>query len=236
MRSKKRNINVFSLSFLDCICCGFGAVLLLFILTAKRQIIISEEDASQSVRAAETLQTAIEEAEAKQKSLDKDISALDPQPDTNATSIAELAAEQTKETRERSTRRIGIIAGVIAAIVGIIVLFNVIGGGDDESVGVPFAPTPVPEGAEQEAAADEPDLLDAVPADFVPFAGDGIRQLGTDYRIDALCFATCQERPQTVEIVGVGQRQPPIAQPAGGGANPLRGAGTPHQRIIGSHD
>ncbi len=98
--AKRREAQSSALSFMDCICCGFGAVLLLFILTAKRQIIISEEDASQSVRAAETLQAAIEEAEAKQKSLDKDISALDPQPDTNATSIAELAAEQERLAKE----------------------------------------------------------------------------------------------------------------------------------------
>ncbi|MGB0257353.1 MAG: VWA domain-containing protein, partial [Coraliomargarita sp.] len=52
------------------------------------------------VKAAETLQAAIEEAEAKQKSLDKDISALDPQPDTNATSLAELAAEQERLAKE----------------------------------------------------------------------------------------------------------------------------------------
>lgn len=30
---KRRDIEVFSLSFLDCICCGFGAIILLFVLT-----------------------------------------------------------------------------------------------------------------------------------------------------------------------------------------------------------
>ena len=30
---KKRNIEAFSLSFLDCICCGFGAVVLLLVLS-----------------------------------------------------------------------------------------------------------------------------------------------------------------------------------------------------------
>ena len=30
---KRRPIEVFSLSFLDCLCCGFGAILLLFILS-----------------------------------------------------------------------------------------------------------------------------------------------------------------------------------------------------------
>ncbi len=30
---KRRDLSVFSLSFLDCICCGFGAIILLFVLT-----------------------------------------------------------------------------------------------------------------------------------------------------------------------------------------------------------
>lgn len=50
----------------------------------------------QAKQAAETLQVAIDEAESKNKALEKDISALDPRPDTNATSIAQLAAEQER--------------------------------------------------------------------------------------------------------------------------------------------
>ena len=30
---KRRNIEAFSLSFLDCICCGFGAIVLLLVLS-----------------------------------------------------------------------------------------------------------------------------------------------------------------------------------------------------------
>jgi chromosome segregation ATPase len=30
---RRRNVEVFSLSFLDCICCGFGAIILLLVLT-----------------------------------------------------------------------------------------------------------------------------------------------------------------------------------------------------------
>ncbi len=37
MKRRKREIEVFSLSFLDCICCGFGAVLLLFVLTVGKK-------------------------------------------------------------------------------------------------------------------------------------------------------------------------------------------------------
>ena len=37
MKRRKRETEVFSLSFLDCICCGFGAVLLLFVLTVGKK-------------------------------------------------------------------------------------------------------------------------------------------------------------------------------------------------------
>jgi hypothetical protein len=94
--NKRREIQSSALSFMDCICCGFGAVLLLFILTAKAQITESQEEANQSLEAADTMQAAIREAEAKQKALEKELEALDPQPDTNATSLAQLAAEQER--------------------------------------------------------------------------------------------------------------------------------------------
>ena len=96
MKTRREAAQSNILSFLDAISCGFGAVLLLFILTAKAQVTESEEEARQSRQAAETLQAAIRETEAKQKALDQEIEALDPQPDTNATSTAQLAAEQER--------------------------------------------------------------------------------------------------------------------------------------------
>jgi len=97
---KRREAQSSALSFMDCICCGFGAVLLLFILTTKKQTILSNEEANQSQEAAETLQAAIQETEAAQKALEKEIEALDPQPETNATSLAQLAAEQERLAKE----------------------------------------------------------------------------------------------------------------------------------------
>jgi len=51
MAVKRRSFEVFSLSFLDCICCGFGAMLLLFVLTVGRnadfrEIVISQIQAT----------------------------------------------------------------------------------------------------------------------------------------------------------------------------------------------
>lgn len=93
---KRREAQSSALSFMDCICCGFGAVLLLFILTAKAQITDSQEKAKQSVNAAKTLETAIHEAKARKLALEKEIEALDPQPNIKASSVAALAVEQER--------------------------------------------------------------------------------------------------------------------------------------------
>ena len=52
MARKKRNIEAFSLSFLDCICCGFGAVVLLLVLSKIYEPVIlekTEEDLQQLI-------------------------------------------------------------------------------------------------------------------------------------------------------------------------------------------
>ena len=93
---KRREAQSSALSFMDCICCGFGAVLLLFILTAKAQITDSQEKATQSVNAAKTLENAIHEAKARKLALEKEIEALDPQLNIKASSVAALAVEQER--------------------------------------------------------------------------------------------------------------------------------------------
>jgi hypothetical protein len=42
-KTRRRDIETFSLSFLDCICCGFGAIILLFVLSKFSEPIIIEE-------------------------------------------------------------------------------------------------------------------------------------------------------------------------------------------------
>jgi hypothetical protein len=43
LKGKRRGTEIFSMSFMDCICCGFGAVLLLFILTTGQRADYSED-------------------------------------------------------------------------------------------------------------------------------------------------------------------------------------------------
>jgi hypothetical protein len=44
LAKKRKDSEVFSVSFLDCICCGFGAVLLIFILTIARKTEVDKAD------------------------------------------------------------------------------------------------------------------------------------------------------------------------------------------------
>ena len=92
----RRETQSSALSFMDCICCGFGAVLLLFILTAKQQITVNSEAASQARDAERTLRGAIEAASTEQRTLDQALAALDPQADNDASRLQQLAAEQQR--------------------------------------------------------------------------------------------------------------------------------------------
>jgi hypothetical protein len=42
MKLKRRDVEVFSLSFMDCICCGFGAIILLLVLTNVNHPVVIE--------------------------------------------------------------------------------------------------------------------------------------------------------------------------------------------------
>lgn len=42
-RKKRRDMEVFGLSFMDCICCGFGAIILLYVIIQGRHPIVIEE-------------------------------------------------------------------------------------------------------------------------------------------------------------------------------------------------
>ena len=43
MKKHRRDIDIFSLSFLDCICCGFGAIILLFVLSKFAEPVVIEQ-------------------------------------------------------------------------------------------------------------------------------------------------------------------------------------------------
>jgi hypothetical protein len=65
---KRREMEVFSISFLDCICCGFGAVLLIFLLTIAKK---SEVDKADVEAARERLARIQTDLKINQQDLDR---------------------------------------------------------------------------------------------------------------------------------------------------------------------
>src|SRR3954469_8085716 len=68
LSSKRRETEVFSLAFLDCICCGFGAVLLVFILTISQK---KEADKADVDAAREKLEQVKAEMRMTQEEIDR---------------------------------------------------------------------------------------------------------------------------------------------------------------------
>ncbi len=65
---KRRELEVFSLSFLDCICCGFGAVLLIFLLTIAKKTDVDKADV---VEARDRLRKVQAQVDLSKSELDK---------------------------------------------------------------------------------------------------------------------------------------------------------------------
>ena len=63
-RKKNRSVEVFSLSFLDCICCGFGAVILIFVITTGRGLKLNEGRLAAASIEIKSLEAQIEEQRA----------------------------------------------------------------------------------------------------------------------------------------------------------------------------
>jgi hypothetical protein len=60
MAKKRRQIELFSLSFLDCICCGFGAMLLLFVLMIGRNAGVTQAVVDEQKKTISVLKTQID--------------------------------------------------------------------------------------------------------------------------------------------------------------------------------
>lgn len=92
---KRREAQSSALSFMDCICCGFGAVLLLFILTAKKQLTLGDEAARQAAAAGQTLTAALAQAQSQQAALQQRIAQLPARTPSERT-LGELQTEQAE--------------------------------------------------------------------------------------------------------------------------------------------
>ncbi len=69
LRRRRRETEIFSLSFMDCICCGFGAVLLIFILTTGRRVDFSQQDLKDLQERVRKMDRAVSQEEEEIKKL-----------------------------------------------------------------------------------------------------------------------------------------------------------------------
>lgn len=106
--SRRRDVEVFGLSFLDCICCGFGAIVLLLVLSKSAEPTISEQTTETlSAREAQLRQLA-EEIAGQRKAMEDEIAAAREALEAAQRTLAALRVsshaleERTAETKSET--------------------------------------------------------------------------------------------------------------------------------------
>ena len=90
---KRSPLEIFSLSFLDCICCGFGALVLLLVLTKTAEPVIFEEYSETLAAMVAELQKQLAEIRAETYVLNRQLITKKQQLSEEKTNIARLQAE-----------------------------------------------------------------------------------------------------------------------------------------------
>lgn len=94
-KSRRRDIEVFGLSFLDCICCGFGAIILLLVLVKFFEPINLEKTTVDLEGVLARLEEELFEIVGDTKILNRELTAKEEQISDNKEKIARLRAELT---------------------------------------------------------------------------------------------------------------------------------------------
>ena len=101
---RRRNVEAFSLSFLDCICCGFGAIILLLVLSKIYEPVILE-------KTEQDLQQLIAKLQEELFDIRGETTVV-----TRALSKARLETSETKMTLEQLQRELNSVQGQYALI------------------------------------------------------------------------------------------------------------------------
>ena len=96
MKLRRRNIEVFSLSFLDCICCGFGAMILLFVLSKFAQPVIIEKVREDLQSVIVQLEEALHEIRGESHVLNRELEGKRQQLSDEKRKIARLQGDLSK--------------------------------------------------------------------------------------------------------------------------------------------
>ena len=92
---RKRDIEAFSLSFLDCICCGFGAIILLLVLSKIYDPVVIEESPEDLAALIAKLQEELFEIRGEEVVLNRELESAREQRSESKISLAKLQGELT---------------------------------------------------------------------------------------------------------------------------------------------
>lgn len=90
---RRRNIDALSLSFLDCICCGFGAIILLLVLSKIYEPVIIEKTQNDLESLIALLQQELFDIRGETTVLNRDLESIQNQSSTSTMRLARLQGE-----------------------------------------------------------------------------------------------------------------------------------------------
>ncbi len=105
MKTRRRDFEIFSLSFLDCICCGFGAIILLFVLSKFAEPIIIEEVRENLKSVIIKLEEELFEIRGETQVLNRELEGKKEQLSREKEKIARLQGDLSKIEGEFATSR-----------------------------------------------------------------------------------------------------------------------------------
>ncbi|WP_420465655.1 VWA domain-containing protein [Panacagrimonas sp.] len=109
MKRRRREEEIFGLSFLDVICCGFGAIVLLLVLTKSAEPSIREQTTEELAAREAQLQQLAQETSGKRQALEDEVAAVRRELEAARSTLAALRTssdsldDKTSETRAEVT-------------------------------------------------------------------------------------------------------------------------------------
>ncbi|MBT8087858.1 MAG: VWA domain-containing protein [Gammaproteobacteria bacterium] len=96
MARRRRNVEAFSLSFLDCICCGFGAIILLLVLSKIYEPVVVEEAEENLQQLIALLQQELFDLRGRSTVLDRELKVIREDAASTQLYLAELKGDLNK--------------------------------------------------------------------------------------------------------------------------------------------
>ncbi len=90
---RRRNVEAFSLSFLDCICCGFGAIILLLVLSKIYEPVVVEEAEENLEQLIALLQEELFQLRGESTVLDRELKKVEDDAASTRTELAQLQGD-----------------------------------------------------------------------------------------------------------------------------------------------